>query len=922
MIAVRAFFVRHFIVTRYGVVRRLRVGTKRAYHRIDEDKKAFTNRRKIITGDANKMMDKFTEKAREAIGTASEKAFLSNHPEVTPWHLLYALIHQDGGIVPQLLERIGVSASVIAEIVGKQLQSLSQQEGPGEAYISHELKKVIQRAFSEVAGLKDQFVSTEHLFLALLTADKSAVGELLIRQGINRDNTLSALKELRGSEQVIDANPENKYQPLERFTINLVEQALKGKLDPVIGRDEEIRRVSQVLSRRTKNNPVLIGDPGVGKTAIVEGLAQRIADGDIPEILKNKKLLSLDMAALVAGTKFRGEFEERFKALLKAIQDSDGEIILFIDELHTLVGAGAAEGSLDASNMIKPALARGELRCVGAITPGEYRKHIEKDAALERRFQIVLVREPGVDDTIGILRGLKERYEVHHGVRITDKALVAAARLSDRYISDRFLPDKAIDLIDEAASKLRLELDSQPAGLVEIQEKITQHTVEQRVLVKENDLAAKHRLEEIRKTLAVLDEEMRAIALKWNREKEAIRKIRDLKERIEDAKRQEQLYARSNDLEKVGQIRYGETPRLEERLQAAHSGLAEIQKDGALLREEIQAEEICEIVAKWTGIPVSKMMETTREKLLNLEDRLGRRVIGQAQAIKSVSESVRRARAGLSSADQPIGSFIFVGPTGVGKTELAKALAEILFDDESKMIRLDMSEYMEKHSVARLIGAPPGYIGYDEGGYLTEAVRRHPYSVILLDEIEKAHTGIFNLLLQILDDGRLTDGHGRTVDFSNSIIIMTSNSGTSREQITSYDTMKDRVLDALRMHFKPEFLNRLDDIIIFNPLTCDEITEITKLQLAELNTRLITKGLNLQVLPEAVEAISKLGYDPVYGARPLKRIIQRSIENGLAEGLLRGNFVEGDTVIIELQGDDFTFRPMRDGKAQGMSSAV
>lgn len=868
------------------------------------------------------MMDKFTEKAREAIGSASEKAFLSNHPEVTSWHLLYALIHQAGGIIPPLLDKIGIKPNAVAEIVDKHLQSLPQQEGSGEAYISHELKKVIQGAFSEVASLKDQYVSTEHLLLALLEDSKSGVGEFLMRQGINRDNALSALKELRGSEQVVDTNPENKYQPLERFTINLVEQALKGKLDPVIGRDEEIRRVSQVLSRRTKNNPVLIGDPGVGKTAIVEGLAQRIADGDVPEILRSKKLLSLDMGALVAGTKFRGEFEERFKALLKAIQASGGEIILFIDELHTLVGAGAAEGSLDASNMIKPALARGELRCVGATTLGEYRKHIEKDAALERRFQIVLVREPGVEDTIAILRGLKERYEVHHGVRITDKALIAAARLSDRYIADRFLPDKAIDLIDEAASKLRLELDSQPASLVEIQDKITQLAVEQRVLEKENDSASKRRLEEIRKALATLNEEKHALALTWNREKEAIQKIRTLKEQIEDAKRQEQLAARNNDLEKVGQIRYGEIPRLEERLRSAHSGLAEIQRNGALLREEVQAEEICEIVARWTGIPVSKMMETEREKLLKLEDRLGRRVIGQEKAIVSVSESVRRARAGLSSADKPIGSFIFVGPTGVGKTELAKALAETLFDDESKMIRLDMSEYMEKHSVARLIGAPPGYVGYEEGGYLTEAVRRQPYSVILLDEIEKAHADVFNLLLQILDDGRLTDGHGRTVDFTNSIIIMTSNIGTSRERITSYESMRERVMDDLRRYFKPEFINRLDDIIIFNPLTSDEITEITRLQIADLENRLSLKGLKLQVTPEAVKAISELGFDPVYGARPLKRVIQRSIENGIAQGVLKGDFAEGNIIKISMQGKEFVFQTVPAEQYQDGTSAA
>ncbi len=848
------------------------------------------------------MMDKFTDMAREALREASEQAFLKNHPEMTSWHLLYALIHQESGIVPPLLEKLEAKPAAVKEIVERQLESFPSQEGPGEAYMAHDLKKVIQQAYAEAASLKDQYISTEHLFLAMLKDRKSPAGEMLRGQGIDREKALVALTSLRGTERVVDANPENKYQALERFTVDLVDLALRGKLDPVIGRDEEIRRVSQVLCRRTKNNPVLIGDPGAGKTAIVEGLAQRIADGNVPEVLENKRLLALDMGALVAGTKFRGEFEERFKALLKAIQAKDGEIIMFIDELHTLVGAGAAEGSLDASNMIKPALARGELRCVGATTIGEYRKRIEKDPALERRFQIVMVREPSVDDTIAILRGLKERYEVHHGVRITDKAIVTAARLADRYISDRFLPDKAIDLIDEAASKVRLELDSQPACLVEAQERITQLKIEQQVLEKEKDPVSKNRLAEILRETSKLEEEKQALALRWENEKGVIQRIRDLKEKIEEVKREEQLAGRSNDLERVGEIRYGEMPRLEKDLESANIELAEIQQNGALLREEVQAEEIGEIVAKWTGIPVSKMLETEKAKLLSLEDRLSARVIGQKEAIRAVAESVRRARAGLSAENKPVGSFIFVGPTGVGKTELAKALAEILFDDENKLLRVDMPEYMEKHSISRLIGAPPGYVGYEEGGYLTEAVRRHPYSVVLLDELEKAHMDVFNLLLQILDDGRLTDGHGRTVDFTNCIIIMTSNIGTSQDQAGSYEAMRERVMGSLRMHFKPEFLNRLDDIVVFHPLSTEELIQITELQLRDLADRLNARDLSLETTSEAVRALAEHGYDPVYGARPLKRVIQRTIENAIASALLKGEFEEGDTVLVSKEG--------------------
>ena len=851
--------------------------------------------------------DKFTIKAQEVIQEAQAIVDRMNHQAIEPEHLLLAMVEQRDGVTLPILQKLGIDHLALSERLSRELERIPKVYGEtGQTYMSPRLKKIFDQAFAEAQNLKDEYVSAEHLLVAVSEEKGGTAGQILNEMGADKKRIMSALVSIRGQQRITDQNPEDKYQAIARYSRDLTDLARRGKLDPVIGRDEEIRRIIQVLSRRTKNNPVLIGDPGVGKTAIVEGLAQRIVAGDIPETLKDKRIVAMDMGSMIAGAKFRGEFEDRLKAFLKEVEASEGQIVLFIDEIHTLVGAGRAEGAIDASNMLKPALARGDLRCVGATTLDEYRKYIEKDAALERRFQPVFIGEPSVEDTIAILRGLKERYEVHHGVRIMDSAIVAAATLSHRYITDRFLPDKAVDLIDESASRLRIEIDSLPNEIDTIKRRCIQLEIEKQALKKEKDPASKERLSKLEKELADLKEEQDTLQAHWHAEKEAIMKIRATKERIEQVKIEAEKAERAGDLGKAAELRYGTLSSLSNDLEEANQKLAEVQKDKRMLKEEVDEEDIADVVSKWTGIPVTRLMEGEKEKLIHMEDRLKERVVGQKEAIILVANSIRRARAGLQDPNRPLGSFIFMGPTGVGKTELARALAEFLFDDEQAMVRIDMSEYMEKHTVSRLIGAPPGYVGFEEGGQLTEIVRRRPYCVILFDEIEKAHQDVFNVMLQILDDGRLTDGQGRTVDFRNSLIIMTSNIGSQWIQELGekeYEEMKRRVMEALRAHFKPEFLNRIDETIIFHSLGREEIERIVEIQVKQLQKRLEERKLQLTLSQEVKDFLAEKGYNPAFGARPLKRTIQRYVQDPLAMALLEGSFKEGEKIEARMSAD-------------------
>ena len=868
--------------------------------------------------------EKMTVKAQEAVQSAQEIAASHENQQVEPVHLLAALAAQADGVVPPLLSRLGIRTEALSQEIEREIGRLPKVQGFAQQHMGRPLNEVLERSFKEAESFKDEYVSTEHLFLAIAALDRDPAGQLLKRQGASHEAILQALTGVRGTQRVTSQNPEATYEALEKYARDLTELARRQKLDPVIGRDEEIRRVMQILARRTKNNPVLIGEPGVGKTAIVEGLAQRIVSGDVPDVLKTKRIVALDLAALVAGAKYRGEFEDRLKAVLKEITEAEGRIILFIDELHTLVGAGAAEGAMDASNMLKPALARGELRAIGATTLNEYKKHIEKDPALERRFQPVLVSEPTVEDTIAILRGLKDRYEVHHGVRIKDAAILAAATLSNRYISDRFLPDKAIDLIDEAAASLRMQIDSLPVEIDEIERRIMQLEIERQALLKETDAHSKERRSQIEKELAKLREDSTARKARWQAEKEAIGKIRKLKEQIEQLKAEEQRYERAGDLAKVAEIRYGKISAAERDLKQAQERFSSVQKDAPMLKEEVDEEDIAKLVSKWTGIPTGRLLEGEAQKLVHMEERLRQRVVGQDEALGRVSNAVRRSRAGLSDSKRPIGSFIFLGPTGVGKTELARALAEFLFDDEKLMIRIDMSEYMEKHSVSRLIGAPPGYVGYEEGGQLTEQVRRHLYSVILFDEIEKAHPDVFNVLLQILEDGRLTDGKGRTVDFRNTVLVMTSNVGsTAIFELAGKDPERARkeAMEALRASFRPEFINRIDEIVIFNPLGKEQLGKIAGLLLRNVEKLLAERQITIELTPAAQELLLREGYDPAYGARPLRRTIQRLIQDPLALQILEGAVLPGDHVLVDRDGQKDAMRFARVPSKQPAAAA-